>query len=245
MRIASHDDVARCETPGCVETSRRATRAIGENGDLTRNSCCGFVGCSDDDLQNVRVGLVGNRVQCCGEAVGGIFGRDNHGHGWLAIAHVAISCLAVPSDLTTIADPRFILLAWSGGLALVAGVVALVRIVGPGFVWLTAGSAGFIGIVGALAQDAWPARVALGLVVVALIWARNGPFSGAVLTLAGLLFIGQAASAVGVLPAATVALALGGVTGEMLLGHWYLIDPRLPRLGTAESCDRRNCRSGR
>ncbi len=24
-------------------------------------------------------------------------------------------------------------------------------------------------------------------------------------------------------------LALGGVTGEMMLGHWYLIDPRLPR----------------
>jgi hypothetical protein len=24
-------------------------------------------------------------------------------------------------------------------------------------------------------------------------------------------------------------LALGGVTGEMALGHWYLVDPRLPR----------------
>jgi hypothetical protein len=29
--------------------------------------------------------------------------------------------------------------------------------------------------------------------------------------------------------AVTAALALGGVTGEMALGHWYLIDPRLPR----------------
>ncbi len=25
------------------------------------------------------------------------------------------------------------------------------------------------------------------------------------------------------------AAALGGVTTEMLLGHWYLVDPRLPR----------------
>ena len=25
------------------------------------------------------------------------------------------------------------------------------------------------------------------------------------------------------------AAALGGVTSEMLLGHWYLVDPRLPR----------------
>ncbi|MFP4554811.1 MAG: hypothetical protein ACLFRT_13250, partial [Actinomycetota bacterium] len=27
----------------------------------------------------------------------------------------------------------------------------------------------------------------------------------------------------------TATLALGGVTGEMMLGHWYLVDPRLPR----------------
>jgi hypothetical protein len=31
------------------------------------------------------------------------------------------------------------------------------------------------------------------------------------------------------MPALTAALALGGVTGEMALGHWYLVDPRLPR----------------
>ncbi len=29
--------------------------------------------------------------------------------------------------------------------------------------------------------------------------------------------------------AVTGAVALGGVTSEMLLGHWYLVDPRLPR----------------
>lgn len=29
--------------------------------------------------------------------------------------------------------------------------------------------------------------------------------------------------------AVTGAVALGGVTHEMLLGHWYLVDPRLPR----------------
>jgi hypothetical protein len=25
------------------------------------------------------------------------------------------------------------------------------------------------------------------------------------------------------------AIALGGITAEMLLGHWYLVDPKLPR----------------
>jgi hypothetical protein len=47
--------------------------------------------------------------------------------------------------------------------------------------------------------------------------------------LAGAGFLVEASTAVGWLPGATAALALGGVTGEMMLGHWYLVDPRLPR----------------
>ena len=31
------------------------------------------------------------------------------------------------------------------------------------------------------------------------------------------------------LTAVTGAAALGGITGEMLLGHWYLVSPRMPR----------------
>lgn len=135
----------------------------------------------------------------------------------------------MPSDLTTIADPRFILLAWAGGLALVSGFVSLARIVGPGFIWLTAGSAGLLGLAGAFAEEAWLARVALVFVVVGLIWARTGPFAGLALVLAGIGFVAQAAVLGGGLVALTAGLALGGVTGEMLLGHWYLIDPRLPR----------------
>ncbi len=135
----------------------------------------------------------------------------------------------MPADLTTIADPRFILLAWAGGLALVAGFISYARIVGPGFVWLTAGSAGLIGLAGVFVDDAWLARLALAMVVVGLIWARNGLVAGAVLVLAGMGFIAQAAVLGGGVPSVTAALALGGVTGEMLLGHWYLIDPRLPR----------------
>jgi hypothetical protein len=135
----------------------------------------------------------------------------------------------VPSDLTTIADPRLILLAWAAGLSLVAGFVSLSRIVGPGFTWLTAGVAGLVGLPGALAEGGWWARVGLVAGVLGIVWARNRPFAGVLFLLAGIGYLIQATLFAGWLPAMTATLALGGVTGEMLLGHWYLIDPKLPR----------------
>ena len=143
--------------------------------------------------------------------------------------HVAISCPLVPTDLATIADPRFILLAWAGGLAAVAGSIALSRIVGPGFIWLAGGSAGLVGLAGVFGSGAWWARAAFGAVIVGLIWARNQPFAGVLFLLAGVGYVIEAGGLGGWLPTVTAALALGGVTGEMMLGHWYLIDPRLPR----------------
>ena len=145
------------------------------------------------------------------------------------MANQPISCLAVPDDLATIADPRFILLAWAAGLALVVGFVSLAQVVGPGFTRLTAGAAGFIGLAGTLADGAWWARVGALFLIVGLIWARNRPFAGVMLLMAGMGYLVQAALIGGWLLAATASLSLGGVTGEMLLGHWYLIDPSLPR----------------
>jgi len=135
----------------------------------------------------------------------------------------------VPFDPETIADPRFILLAWAAGLALVVGFVSLAQVVGPGFNWLTAGTAGFISLAGTLADGAWWARVGATALVVGLIWARNRPFAGVMFLLAGVGYLIEASLLGGWLLAATASLSLGGVTGEMLLGHWYLIDPRLPR----------------
>lgn len=131
--------------------------------------------------------------------------------------------------METIADPRLILLGWAAGLALVCGVVSLARIVGPGFTWVAAGFGGVVGL-GAWAVDGavW-SRISLGLVVLALIWARQGSFAGAALIAAAAGYLVDAASIGGWLLATTLAFALGGVTGEMALGHWYLVDPRLPR----------------
>jgi len=140
-----------------------------------------------------------------------------------------ISCPAVPTDLQAIADPRLILLTWAAGLALVAGAISLARIVGPGFAWLTGGTAAVISLPGALADGAWLARLGLVAVLIGVIWARNRPFAGLCFLAGGVFLVVEAALFGGLISALTATLALGGVTGEMLLGHWYLVDPRLPR----------------
>lgn len=135
----------------------------------------------------------------------------------------------MPADLTTIADPRFILLAWGSGLALVAGYVSLVRGVGAGFTWLAVGAAALASIAGALGEGAVWARIGLaGLLAGGLIARRTTP-AAVVLLAAGTVLLVEAALLGGTLAAITGSLALGGVTGEMMLGHWYLVDPRLPR----------------
>lgn len=135
----------------------------------------------------------------------------------------------MPADLQSIADPRLILLAWGAGLSLVGAVIAWRRIVGPGFTWLVAGVAALVGFAGAFADGAWWARGGLVLLGVSALSGRRPSWAARALGLAGTGFLVEAALFGGVIPAATATLALGGVTGEMMLGHWYLIDPRLPR----------------
>lgn len=135
----------------------------------------------------------------------------------------------MPTDLTSIAEPQFILLSWAAGLALVSGVVASARIVGPGFTWMTSTTAVLISIAGASTEGAWWAKGGILLLALGLIWARNRPSSGVFSVLGGLALLVEASIIGGVVPAVSATMALGGVTGEMLLGHWYLIDPRLPR----------------
>ncbi|MDX1468048.1 MAG: hypothetical protein R3258_01795 [Acidimicrobiia bacterium] len=135
----------------------------------------------------------------------------------------------MPSDLQTVAQPQFILMAWAGGVALAAGAVAWMSIVGRGFTWLTAGTAMVIGLAGALGEGALWARVGLAGVVIALVAARSSQLAGVALVIGGLGFVIDASLLSAWIPALTAALALGGVTAEMMLGHWYLVDPRLPR----------------
>jgi hypothetical protein len=135
----------------------------------------------------------------------------------------------VPDDLSTLAQPQFVLVAWAGGLALASGLVALARVVGPGFTWMSASVAALISLAGAFGDETWWVRFGLILLALGLLWARNRQLAGIFQLWAGLALVIQASEIGGWVPAVSASLALGGVTSEMLLGHWYLVDPRLPR----------------
>jgi hypothetical protein len=135
----------------------------------------------------------------------------------------------VPADLTTLAQPQFILVAWAGGLALASGLISLARLVGPGFTWMAASVAGLVGLGGLFGDDTWWTGFGLILLALGLIWARNRQLAGIFQVAAGLGLMIQAAEVGGWLPAISASLALGAVTSEMMLGHWYLIDPKMPR----------------
>ncbi len=110
-----------------------------------------------------------------------------------------------------------------------AAAVAWWRVVGPGFVWLSAGVVLLFGVPAAVVGAGPLAWLGMGLASSTLGLARRP-------RQAALSFAGSAAAYVVAamiaghpLLAVTGALALGGITSEMLLGHWYLVDPRLPR----------------
>ncbi len=118
---------------------------------------------------------------------------------------------------------------WGSGLAAGGALVALWRVVGRGYVWL---STAVIGLVGsslvAITGDplAWLGTVAA--LVAALVAVRPGAVAAA-FTIATVLFVGAGLVDSPLIPLVTGAGFLGAVTTEMMLGHWFLVDPQLPR----------------
>lgn len=114
-------------------------------------------------------------------------------------------------------------------MALTAGYVAFTKVVGAGFTWLAAGTALLVSLAGAFADGALVARLGMLAMIAAAVLALRRSAAGVLLLIGGFALLIEASRLGGWLPAVSATLGLGGVTGEMLLGHWYLVDPRLPR----------------
>lgn len=135
----------------------------------------------------------------------------------------------VNPDPLLVSDPLFVLLAWAGGVALAGAGVTVRSVVGVGFTWLAAGTALLIGIWPALGGD-WAAVAASAAVAGGgLVVRRSRLSAGVALAVGAGLFALAATELGGAFLTLSALLALGGITGEMLLGHWYLVDPTLPR----------------
>jgi hypothetical protein len=126
-------------------------------------------------------------------------------------------------------SPALVLSMWAGGMAGGAAIVAWWREVGPGFSWLVAAVVGAAGLAAAFVGDNEFAYLGSAMALSAGVLARRPRLAAAFFTASALATMLGAVLDAAVLPVLTGAALLGGITVEMMLGHWYLIDPRLPR----------------
>lgn len=122
-----------------------------------------------------------------------------------------------------------VLAMWAAGIAGGGAVVAWWDVTRRGFLRLAAGVVLLLAAAAWLVDGGWWALAAAALALAALGVAGRAR--------AGSLLLGLAAAAATLSAgrvdwwplAVTGAAALGAITDEMLLGHWYLVDPTLPR----------------
>lgn len=123
-------------------------------------------------------------------------------------------------------SPVALLAMWAAGITGGTAAVAWWRIAGRGYLWVAGLAAAFAGI--------WSAGtigggIGIAALSIAMVMARRPRLAAPLLALAAVSYLAQAMSETAPLLALTGAVALGGATCEMLLGHWYLVDPTLPR----------------
>ena len=125
-------------------------------------------------------------------------------------------------------SPPAVMSMWASGLAAGTATVAWWQIVGPGYLWLAGGVTFLFGVVAALGSGSAFAWIGCSLTVLVVSRVRT-PRQVAGAGVGAAIAFGVAAADTGVLTAVSGAVFLGGVSTEMMLGHWYLVDPRLPR----------------
>lgn len=126
-------------------------------------------------------------------------------------------------------SPGLLLAMWASGTAAGAALVARWRIVGPGYTWLTAATVVMIGGGTLFFDGTWPAWFGVATAALAIATARRPLVTAALLAGSSMAFLLEAMSSGYPILAVTGSAALGGITAEMLLGHWYLVSPQMPR----------------
>jgi hypothetical protein len=121
-------------------------------------------------------------------------------------------------------DPGAVLAFWASGLGIGTAVVYFWKVARPAFVRLGAGISSVLGLGAALLGLGPLAWVGVGLAV-------GAAFSrlGTLLAAASALWLVASANQLGWMSALIGTACLGGISAEMLLGHWFLVDPKLPR----------------
>ena len=125
-------------------------------------------------------------------------------------------------------DPGAVLSMWAAGLAAGVALVATWKVARPGFIMLGTSVAAGIGTLAAPAGAGWWAAIA-AVVSLLAIYLRISRWAAMPLTGASLLWLDAAHLPGSWLIVISGAIALGGISSEMLLGHWHLVDPKLPR----------------
>ncbi|HVR32062.1 MAG TPA: hypothetical protein VMS74_05060 [Acidimicrobiia bacterium] len=124
-------------------------------------------------------------------------------------------------------DPVLLLSMWAAGLAACAALVAWWKVSRTGYLWLAAAVVVLVGLAAGLADGV--AAVGIGLAVLGGLAAKRPPLAGAAFAASAVAFLVVGLERDSLLPVLAGSAALGGITAEMLLGHWYLVDPKLPR----------------
>ena len=117
---------------------------------------------------------------------------------------------------------------WAAGLAAALALVASWKVARPGFILLGTAVTATIGFLAALAGAGWWAAIA-ALISLLAIYLKISRWAAMPLAGASLLWLDSANPELSWVIVISGAIALGGITAEMLLGHWYLVDPKLPR----------------
>ncbi len=127
--------------------------------------------------------------------------------------------------------PSLLFVMWGAGVAAGTALVATWRVVGRGYLWLAGGVAAGLAALAALAGGGALALLAAVLATGGALAAKRDLVAATLVTASSgvLLITGHEAGAFALALLLSGTVLLGAITSEMLLGHWFLVDPTLPR----------------